>query len=297
MARTGKKTVSVRKRSSRRHRPPVPAERDAQGVIDDDLPEEDDAPTEPGHPRRGKLFHVPTPGPVRFFTRARQVAEELPLAGNAFKRLRETEDWALAELKYRLDGMGEMPASEGRPGSMEAPRLKLAALLHDARYNSTDQTRELFYMQALEQLVPEQARMLAVISDGRPTVMCHVDAGPPVGPVSRRVLSFATSAGKDAGVVLRDDVPRLTQHLVQLGLVEEAPEIRNIKAQYELLETEDCVREALRLIKEELRSWPRIQRRSLRLTGFGRRLWQEVGPTAPTVPKAALADPSDPKAH
>lgn len=277
MERKGRKTVSVRKRRSMRARNEAEVTDGAEAEIAENLTQPEDEAVG-GRKRRGRLFHVPTPAPVRFLTRARQAAEELPLAGEAFKRLRETEDWALAELKYRLDGMGEAPASETELGSLDAAKLKFAGLLHSARYNSTQQARELLYLQVLEQMVPEQVRMLAVIADSRPTVMCHVDAGPPVGPTSRRVLAFATSAGKDAGVTLRDHVPRLIQHMASLGLVEEDSEIKGIKAQYELLETEDTVRAALKRIKDELRQWPRIQRRSLRLTPFGVEFWRDLSP-------------------
>lgn len=244
---------------------------------------------QPRAKRRSRLIHIPTPGPVKFFRNARRAAENIPFAGDAFKRLRETEDWAVAELKHRMDTMGEFgasPVAETKPGS--AAR-RLNELFRAAKNNSAQQALELMYLQVLEQMVPEQARILAVVAQAEPTYMCHVDAGPPVGPVSRRVLAFATSAGKDAGIVLRDEVPRLTAHMVALGLLEQAPEVKNAKIQYETLETEDCVRRAMVKIKSETRSWPRIQRHSLVLTRFGEALWRDAGPNL-GVTAAALGD-------
>lgn len=239
-------------------------------------------------PWKRKLIHVPTPGPVKFMQRARRAAEGLPLAGEAFKRLRETEDWAVAELKHRMDSIGESASrfvGDTEPGSAAE---RMAALFQAAKQNSSAQARELMYTQVLEQMVPEQARILAVVAQDTPTVMCHVDAGAPVGPVSRRVLSYATAAGRDAGIVLRDDVPRLVEHMVMLGLVEAGPEKKGIKAQYEMLETEDCVRQAIIRIKDEGRLWPRVQRHTLVLTEFGADLWRETAPAGVQTARGAL---------
>lgn len=244
---------------------------------------------QPQAKRRARLIHIPTPGPVKFFQNARRAAENLPFAGEAFKRLRETEDWAVTELKHRMDTIGEYTTPsmvEAKPGSAAK---RLAELFHSAKQNSGQQARERMYLQVIEQMVPEQARMLAVVAQAEPTYMCHVDAGAPVGPVSRRVLAFATSAGKDAGIVLRDEVPRLMAHMVALGLVEEAPEVRGAKVHYEMLETEDGVRRAILKIKNEPRSWPRIQRHSLVLSEFGAALWRDAGPSLGAAP-AALGD-------
>ena len=84
-------------------------------------------------------------------------------------------------------------------------------------------------------------------------------------------------------------MPRLVAHLVMLGVVEEGPEIKNAKAQYEMLETEDCVRKAILKIKNEMSLWPRIQRRTLVLTEFGADLWRDAAPAGAKKPAAALA--------
>lgn len=248
-------------------------------MIDDmESYEEDEPPVEGQGQRRGRLIHIPTPGPVKFFRRARKAAEGLPIAGEAFKRLRETEDWAVAELKYRMDGIGESAARFTGQGATGSAAKRLAALFAGARENSAAQARELMYLQVLDQMVPEQARILAILAQDRPTVMCHVDMGAPVGPVSRRILSYATLAGREAGIVLRDDVPRLVAHMVALGLAEEGPERKGIKKEYEMLETEDCVRAAITHIKNAESLWPRIQRRTISLTAFGAELWRDAAP-------------------
>ena len=260
--------------------------------MSDQIDEIDDAdqPVEKpvAKPWKRKLIHAPTPGPVKFLRRAREMAEGLPVAGEAFKRLRETEDWAVAELKHRMDGIGESAARFVGETEAGTAAKRMAGLFAAAKENSAAEARELMYMQVLDQMVPEQARILAILAQDVPTVMCHVDVGPPVGPVSRRVLSWATSAGKDAGIVLRDDVPRLVAHLVTLGVVEEGPEIKNVKAQYEMLETEDCVRDTILKIKNNERMWPRVQRRSLVLTKFGADLWREAAPGGSKAVAAAL---------
>lgn len=246
-------------------------------------PEDSEEPTGAAQPaqRRRRLMHIPTPAPVRLLGRARRAAENLPFAGEAFKRLRETEDWALAELKHRLDDIGGTAARWAIGDGVDDFDLKrhLAQLLLAARENSSEEARQLMYRRALEQMLPEQARILAVLGQAEmPALLLHVDAGPPVGPTGRRILANASSVGKDAGIVWRDDIPRLVTQMMALGVVAEGPEAKHMKPQYEVLETEDCVRAAVELIKNETGLWPRMQRRTLVLTRFGADLWRAARP-------------------
>lgn len=229
--------------------------------------------------RRGQLLHLPTPAPVRAFNRARRAAEKIPFAGGALRQVRETEDWVIAELKHRMDSIGESAARAVDDANILGRATRqLGEMLETGWYSTADESRMRLYMRVLDNLLPEQACMFVEMAQRDFTAMCHIDAGPaPVGPAPRRVLAYANLAGRDAGLVLRDAVPILMSQMVTFGLVQEMPEQKKLKKEYEILQSDDSVRRTVEHIKTELHMSPRVQRRSLRLSRFGRDMWQDVG--------------------
>ncbi|MES1943901.1 hypothetical protein PC39_07299 [Salinisphaera sp. PC39] len=233
---------------------------------------------------RSKSLRLPTPFGVRLLRGAMTAAEDLPVAGAAVRRLQDAETWALAELKHRLDGLAET-ADETRSMSQgigPRPAEMLARLLHDADHETLAQARERDYLSVLAQLSPDQAKMLAALADGRRVPLCHVGAGLPAGPLREIVLHNATTLGRDAGVTLRDRVPVMVTQMRALGLLELGPEDPDMKTAYEILATDDAVRDAQRLVKEGLKLWPRLLRYTVGLSDFGRALWEAAHPGAAT---------------
>ncbi|MDT0634508.1 Abi-alpha family protein [Spectribacter hydrogenooxidans] len=226
----------------------------------------------------GKSLSLPTPMPVRLLRRAAERAQEWPMAGTAVKRLQAAEEWAVNELKHRLDELSDSEPRRPRPSHSTDARAMLAGLLNDADRLTIDQAREREFIGVLGQLCPDQAKMLAVLGDGRQLPLLHVGAGLPAGSIREWVLENATSLGREAGVTLRDDVPRLVGQMRSLGVLHVGPEDAGLKTAYEMLAADTGVRDASVYIKNTLRLWPRIQRHTVSLSRFGQALWAFAGP-------------------
>lgn len=228
-----------------------------------------------------KNLRLPTPSSVEFLQRAMERAEQWPVAGGAVRRMQAVEEWAVAELKYRLDEMPEPGTRQPREqsdGSAQQARELLAGLLADADRETLEQATQRQYMNVLAQLSPDQAKMLAALSDGRVLPLVHVGAGLPAGPIREILLENATSLGREAGVTLREHVPRLVGQMRWLGLLHIGAEDDTLKTAYEVLAADTLVRETCNHVKETLRLWPRLQRHTVSLSAFGRELWDFAGP-------------------
>lgn len=227
-----------------------------------------------------KRLALTAPTPFRLLRRAARAAEQWPLAGEAVRRMRSVEDWAVSELKYRLDGLSETNDARREPPQRDNAgcRRALALLLVEADHLNFEQACERQYAAVVAQLSPDQAKMLAVLGKGGVIPLMHVGAGLPAGPIRQVVLENATSLGREAGVTLREQVPRLVGHLRALGLLRVGPEDASLKTAYELLSADTAVREAVVYVKDRLGLWPRMQRHTVGLSGFGAEFWQAVGP-------------------
>jgi hypothetical protein len=211
---------------------------------------------------------------------------QLPGASLVARAYTTVEREVLRDLKVRLERLeGRPPASieersrhepaNGAAPPPPTPRSLLAELLDRSIDQDEAEAESDAFVAILRQLVPDEARILGALSDGGVFPLLHVMAGSwMVGTPSTRVLGNVTSVGQAAGVQCRGMTPQYVAHLRELGLVELGPEDPTITVKYEILETDGQVRETIRRIEHgEKRAKPRIVRRSLRMTAFGRRLW------------------------
>jgi len=205
-----------------------------------------------------------------------EVLEHVPGVALARRVLGAVERELLSALKERLDqtGNGVAPASGAAP----------AALLSDLLARAADQTQEesqrRYFVRLLEQIVPDEARILAALSDGSMYPLVDVGYRPRFGRPTQHVLENASSVGKAAGVTWPDAVPRYLAHLRELGLVESGREDPELALKYEIVETETAVRDAIRRVRAVKRS-PRMVRRTLRISDLGRALWGACQPHGP----------------
>lgn len=228
--------------------------------------------------RRMPLRRAPLP--FRLLGGAVRAAGNLPGTELAARGARDTEAWLLGELAQRLDAYRDAPAMPGEP--YEVSDLPPAAdavsrfqgLLAVSLQQRPEDARLYLFDRIVAQLVPDEARIIAALSDGEPVAVCHVGAGMRVGPVSRWVLENASTVGKDAGVMLNDQVPNYLAHLRMLGLVRIGGPSDALQTKYEILETDARVREAVAMVDNELRMRPRLQRGTLVLSELGQALWR-----------------------
>lgn len=231
-----------------------------------------------------KNLRVRTPRAFQFLRQAARAAEDWPVAGSAVRRFQDAESWAMTELKQRLDSMADDNAERPQSGDSDiggpSPRDMMSLLLARSRGVDPDAARTWLYRQTLSRLVPDQVAMMALLSERDLAPLVHVAAGRlPAGPVSVVVLSNASSLGRDAGVLLRDYVPQYMTEMLAMGIFEAGPEDDRLADQYELLLADTQLRTTMDRVRNEMRLYPRLQRFAVRMSDYGKALWQDCRPT------------------
>lgn len=212
---------------------------------------------------------------------AGRLLQRLPGAGYAKEQLGRAERRLLEELRQRLDSLGPLStrvsvvavAMRGETRSPHALGTRMQELLGASMEQSREEAEQSFLQWVMGNLVPDQARILAALSDGSTYPLIHVYGGTLLGP-AEPVLECVCSVGKNAGVLWPETTHVYVQQLRAFGLVETGPEDPSRRVQYEMLETEQSVRDALaRLQKGGLR--PQMLRRVLQMSEIGKKLWAE----------------------
>lgn len=201
-------------------------------------------------------------------------ARAIELAGTAAGR---AEQEFFSFVRARMEAtIAPLPQDErqlgGRPGP--SPRDLMADLLDRSGAPPGHSGSPDWYASVLGQLVPDEARVVAVLAEeGRPVPLVHVLPRSGTG----RLLENATLVGRTAGLTLPAMAPTYVAHLVALGLAETGPENDQDPHGYVLLLEDPAVRRALR--EGEVGGLPaRVLRRTLVLTDRGRDLWEAARP-------------------
>lgn len=223
------------------------------------------------------------PRTVQLLRQAARAAEGVPVAGNAVRRVQHAENWALVELKQRLDSLSEpqqpAPQRERGNGKDKTPSEMMMKLMEESQGLDQSVAKQRLYRQVLSRMVPDQMAMFALLADREKAPLCHVAASRlPAGPISMVVLHNASSLGRDAGVLLRDYVPQYMSAMIQMGLMEVGGEDHSMDKDFEMLVAESMVRNTMDRIKEEMKMTPRLQKFSVSLSDFGRALWRDCQP-------------------
>jgi hypothetical protein len=120
------------------------------------------------------------------------------------------------------------------------------------------------YDRILEELAPDEARILVLLATG-PQPSVDDRTGGPVGMVSSELVAPGlTMIGARAGVRYAADVPSYLNNLFRLGLVWFSREQLHDPTAYQVLEAQPDVLEAMRSV-----TFAKVVRRSIRLTPFG----------------------------
>ncbi len=214
-----------------------------------------------------------------------QAAHRLPGAEFAQRQIERVEVMVLEELKTRMDRL-EPPARERfaddpRPASTGvascAPRTlgdRMGALMERAAEQSVEQARAALYHQIIDELVPDEARIIGALSEGARYPLVHVGLGPRVGPTLRRIADNFSTLGKPAGVKLLDQVPAYLGHLRALGLLEAGAEDKELEIKYQILESDQMIRRAVEQVHIGTGMTVRYTRRTIYLSAFGLQFWQ-----------------------
>jgi len=121
------------------------------------------------------------------------------------------------------------------------------------------------YGRILEELAPDEARILLLLLRGGPQPSVDVRTGGPVGMVSSNLLSAGlTMIGPRAGVRYLDEVPAYLNNLFRLGLIWFSREQLEDPLEYQVVEAQPDVLAAMHSVR-----FSKVVRRSIHLTPFG----------------------------
>jgi hypothetical protein len=199
---------------------------------------------------------------------ARAYERGVRLTLSATRRSAE-EALRLAGIEERPDEPAEPPA-EATAAEREQARRSLqergAELLRRSADVNLEEDSHPAYARILEDLAPDEARILRLLHEAGPQPSVDVRSGVlPLQSTSELVAAGLNMIGEEAGARHLDDIPAYLNNLFRLGLIwfsrERLPDPRG----YQVLEAQPEVTEALTSA-----SHTRTVRRSINLTPFGR---------------------------
>ena len=121
------------------------------------------------------------------------------------------------------------------------------------------------YGRIIDELAPDEARILVLLLRGGPQPSVDVRTGGPVGMVSSSLVAGGlTMIGPRAGVRHLDEVPAYLNNLHRLGLLWFSREQLEDPLEYQVVEAQPDVLEAMHSVR-----FPKVVRRSIHLTPFG----------------------------
>jgi hypothetical protein len=121
------------------------------------------------------------------------------------------------------------------------------------------------YGRILEELAPDEARILLLLLRGGPQPSVDVRTGGPVGMMSSSLIAGGlTMIGPRAGVRYLDEVPAYLNNLFRLGLIWFSREQLEDPLEYQVVEAQPDVLEAMHSTR-----FTKVVRRSIHLTPFG----------------------------
>jgi hypothetical protein len=206
---------------------------------------------------------------------AEQAVRRAPFANDVLPLLADAERLVVRAVREHLAEIDPSSAAATDNSDEEEPVTPtdvLRSLLDRSMYSSRDDSRNSLYLTLLEDLLPDEARILAALSDGSAHPVIDV-AEPVIGTSTAFVLTNASTVGRTAGVSLPQHTPLYVRRLVLAGLAVIGPEGGNaMYNDYEMLLTDDAVNRALTKARRGVRS-ARVIRRTVQITELGQELW------------------------
>ncbi len=169
------------------------------------------------------------------------------------------------------------------PAGADPLREAMSELLERSVETNRTGSRAYLYGSILSQLIPDEARIIAALADGSAYAAVDV-VRKQLGRPARTLLTNASSVGRAAGVANLENVPTYLTRLAALGLVEFDEPGPGLEVQFDVLTSDDRVRDAER--RATSRRGVRVLRKAVRLSDFGREFWAAVDPARPALPAA-----------
>ena len=164
------------------------------------------------------------------------------------------------------------------PEPEKSLRERGESLLERSRDVWSEEETHPAYGRILDDLAPDEARILLLLLRGGPQPSVDVRTGGPVGMVSSALVAPGMSMiGARAGCRYLDEVPAYLNNLFRLGLIWFSREQLEDPMEYQVVEAQPDVLAAMHSVR-----FPKVVRRSIHLTPFG------IG-----FCRACLADPEE----
>ncbi len=189
---------------------------------------------------------------------ARSVSAGVPLS----RALVSAAEWLdeLAEPPEPTNGQAH-PAAD----TMASLRQRGAELLERSRDVWSTDVGHPAYERILDELAPDEARILLLLLQGGPQPSVDVRTGGPIGMVNSQLVAPGLSMiGARSGCRYLDQVPSYLNNLFRLGLVWFSRESLRDPMEYQVVEAQPDVLAAVHSVK-----FAKIVRRSIHLTPFG----------------------------
>ena len=138
-------------------------------------------------------------------------------------------------------------------------------LLERSRDVWNDEEAHPAYARILDELAPDEARVLMLLLRGGPQPAVDVRTGGPMGAMSSSMIASGLNMiGPRAGLRHVDNVPAYLNNLFRLGLIWFSREQLDDAMEYQVVEAQPDVLEAMHSTR-----FPKMVRRSIHLTPFG----------------------------
>jgi hypothetical protein len=218
--------------------------------------------------RTGRRLARAATDPVEASALARDATEAATVVGQLARSVSSGVPLATALLAAgeALGDLAEPGETEPRPAP-HPPTLRErgAELLERSRDVWNDDVAHPAYERILDELAPDEGRILLLLLQGGPQPSVDVRTGGPIGMVSSQLIAPGlTMIGARAGCRHLDQVPSYLNNLFRLGLVWFSRESLRDPMEYQVVEAQPDVLAAVHSVK-----FARVVRRSIHLTPFG----------------------------
>jgi hypothetical protein len=159
-------------------------------------------------------------------------------------------------------------------------RTAMSELLSRAGESTAGRSREYLFGTIVSQLVPDEARVLAALAEGKRFAVVDVVAKHLGRPTTRTVFANASLLGAAASVTPARNVATYLARLQGFGLVELGPADDELGEEYDKLAVDGVVQEARSLIDRNRMGSAKLIRKTVALSPLGHEFWAACAPGA-----------------
>jgi DNA-binding transcriptional ArsR family regulator len=158
-------------------------------------------------------------------------------------------------------------------------RTAMSELLSRSGQTTASRSKEYLFGTIVSQLVPDEARVLAALAEGKRYAVVDVVARHVGRSGTRTVFANASLLGAAAGVSPARNVATYLTRLQQFGLVEFGPAADELSEEYDKLAVDGAVQEARALIERNRMGSAKLIRKSVALSALGSEFWAACAPS------------------